>query len=1077
MSRRVLGVGVAVLGVGIAVWLGLGPGPWSDAPTPEPSTPAVAAKRWSGDTRVPTPPPGGSLRIQGRVRDERGPVAGVKVSATRTMPGETLSEQSCLVTLDYGDGPPPRDQRLSDCMTESEYQVVDHVLARHGEAPLYAEATTGADGGFVLEGLPEGTFMLWALGERGAKRQQGVAAGAQGVDLVLDSGLTVQGVVTDEEGSPLPEVRLTFLHEGHTRFFDTRSGADGEFLMGPLPKDSYALVAQKEGWLPRFLPGSFLELEEEVVLYRPIRLPGRVLSAGAPAPGLEVRLVSPDSPDFEPRVVVADAEGRFAFEALGPGGYRLTASSGQQHALEDVELEGGRRAPEEVELRLGEARYVEGTVQDGSRRPIEGVSITALPQDEYGGEWKAVTDAEGHYRLGPVQPGAYTFALSAPRYVDVEEEPRQLEADTGRVDFTLRAAAMVAGVVVDDEGQPVSEVQLDLSRPVDPEEEEEDMPSPMTWTDAEGRFAIDAPVGGEWTLRVGDERFISHRMQVQAPAENLRVVVTRGGTVVGTVSDASGEPVGGAWLTLWAEDKGAASTRSELTNAKGRATLRGLQPGSYVVQALEDYRGVERRASAKVELRGSEQQEVALSFEAGWTLSGTVVDGEGQPIEAVAVRAEHLIGETPTWRSKRRRCGNAETNDVKTGPDGRFTVKHLVGETFEVVAFKRGFTFNVARSAGGERLESSVLRVREGAEVRLVMDRSARIRGRVVGPEGKPLRRFTVNGSVVNDAGGAFELPFEETGTELLEFEAPSKASVLRRVQVRAGVDVDMGEVRLDEGRRVTGRVVDAETGAPVVGAVVQPTEAEHPGSGVPQEIGVSGLTDEDGAFELEQLEARALTLVVRHDDYVVARVPLGAGEETVPVSMVPGARVEATLTDEQGRPLRGEINLRQEGGFIRETIDVQGGTGQRRGLEPGVYLARAFVKGKGGEGSLHAQRVRVPESGVVKLSFTRRIQGATLKVRLEDQEYPVDGFVLPAGLSLPMTSSALGLWRFAAVPVEKVEPDGAWLFPYLPPGKATLLLLESSPRGAFHVEEVELPESGVVERLIQPTWKPLPAK
>ena len=136
MSRRVLGVGVAVLGLGIAVWLGPGPGLGADAPTSEPRPPGATAKRWSEATRVRTPLPGGSLRIQGWVRDEQGPVAGVKVSATRPMPGETLSEQLCPELPDYGGEPTPRNLRLPDCMLDSEYQVVDHVVARHGERAL-----------------------------------------------------------------------------------------------------------------------------------------------------------------------------------------------------------------------------------------------------------------------------------------------------------------------------------------------------------------------------------------------------------------------------------------------------------------------------------------------------------------------------------------------------------------------------------------------------------------------------------------------------------------------------------------------------------------------------------------------------------------------------------------------------------------------------------------------------------------------------------------------------------------------------------------------------------------------------
>jgi protocatechuate 3,4-dioxygenase beta subunit len=961
-------------------------------------------------------------------------------------------------------------------MEEAYTLVVDHVSARYGEAPLYAEATTGADGSFVLERLPEGTFMLWALGERGARRQPDVAAGTEGVELVLGEGITLEGVVTDEEGRPLPEVRLTFLHETHTRFFDTRTGADGNYRIGPLPNDRYGLVAEKEGWLPTFLPPSLVSWGTgDVKLFRPSHLGGRVLSAGAPAPGVEVRLTSLDRSDFEEQVAATDAEGRFTFESLGPGEYRLTATSQDRHAVEERELGESPGTPAEVVLNLGEARYVEGTVQDTSGRPVEGASVTLRPEDEYVRAWRAVTDAQGHYRVGPVVPGAYTFDISAPRYVDLRNSPLWLKEDTGREDFTLRPAARVAGVLVDEEGRPVPDIRLDLAHPTELPGEF-DLPPDTVWSDEEGRFSMDAPLMGEWTLGISDEKYLSQSVRVQAPAENLRVALNRGATVVSTLTDASGAPVEGAWAILWNAESEGRSERGERTDERGRATLRGIKPGRYVLEATLDHKGVERRASKSLEVRGSEQLQVSLSFEEGWTLSGTVVDGEGQPLAGISVRAEHPGETTPAWRRKSRGCGNRTTQDAYTGPDGRFTVKHLVGEVFEVNPWKQGFFFNVNRSVGGERVGDSTLRVHEGAaEVRLVLEREGHIRGRVVGPDGSALRRFSVNDRAVSDANGAFEVPFNETGHERLELTAPGLASVLRTVQVQEGRDVDLGEVRMGAGRRVTGRVVDAETGAPVAEARVQISDTAVNGVESSYSSGLLKLTGEDGTFELAQVEERALTLVVYHDEYLEARIPLGAGVEVVPVSLNPGARVEATLRDAQGRPLEGEVSLRSEGNIRWETIKVREGRGLRRGIEPGLYLARASVRGKASDGSFLAQWVRIPERGPVVLSFTQRTQGATLKLRLEGVDLLLDALVLPGNVLMPLTEDTLTQWQFAGVHSKEEDAEGTWTFQHLPPGKATLLLVSPPPRVRFHLEELELPETGVVERVIQPNWRPLP--
>jgi hypothetical protein len=46
--------------------------------------------------------------------------------------------------------------------------------------------------------------------------------------------------------------------------------------------------------------------------------------------------------------------------------------------------------------------------------------------------------------------------------------------------------------------------------------------------------------------------------------------------------------------------------------------------------------------------------------------------------------------------------------------------------------------------------------------------------------------------------------------------------------------------------------------------------------------------------------------------------------------------------------------------------------------------------------------------------------------------------------------------------------------FRYLTPGRARLLLLaNSSPQ--FHLEEIDIPASGLVERVVRPRWQRFP--
>jgi len=183
VSRRFTAGVVAVVGLLLAVGLVL-----HLRPRPEPSRTVSASGSGSTGARpgrlgvVPTPPPSGVLRIQGVVLDDQGPVAGVRVSASRPEAGQTLSELPCP--------PPDEDVVPSDdapwllpaCVDESTSLILELTGAREGEAPVYAEAVTGGDGTFVLEGLPPGSALLVV--------KRGPNAGSR---FLLDKDMTTAG--------------------------------------------------------------------------------------------------------------------------------------------------------------------------------------------------------------------------------------------------------------------------------------------------------------------------------------------------------------------------------------------------------------------------------------------------------------------------------------------------------------------------------------------------------------------------------------------------------------------------------------------------------------------------------------------------------------------------------------------------------------------------------------------------------------------------------------------------------------------------------------------------------------------
>ncbi|MBJ6761472.1 carboxypeptidase regulatory-like domain-containing protein [Myxococcaceae bacterium JPH2] len=903
-----LGSLVLVVAVGLLAWRG------GREPAP------VPVRAASNRLRVLPPlaaPPRGLLHARGIVKNARGePAAGVDVSATMAIAGETLSSQPC------SEDSPELTLSNSGCQGAAALWLREQVEQQRGQAPVLARATTAADGTFTLDALPEGRVAIWALSAAGSALARDVPSGSEQVSLILQASYAVSGRVVDESGVPLPDAQVTVFHRAHSRYFEGRTGADGRFRVGPLPPGDYSFIVSH----PRFLTSDVAETsvtgeeDEDIVLFRARRIVGRVVDGDRPIAGVEVHEEEGE------RVSVTDSEGRFSFESLPPGEYRLVADNANRQGFSRVALTEDL-SEARVTLRLGTLAYVEGSVRGEDGRPVAGAHVVVRDFVQMGRvvlprEREADADAAGHFRIGPLSASSYGFVVSAPGHIDVSEERTVVFGEA--MDFTLKPAVLVEGVVTDEKGNPVPEISLGLmtravieegvARHLDGHLSPSSFHAPirhsramlvgsLVTSDAQGRFQLKAPAAASYELQARAEEYLSLTQSVDAPSRDVRVVVHHGGTVKGFVGDHLGVPIADVEVSLTStEGEELGPTVTEATDSEGHFTLLGVPPGSYAVFYTVGEGGMRREASVPVRIHGAETVEVSLRVPLTGSLAGVVVDTAGRPLAGVDVEAEA--------RDEDTRLGalGFSTLQARTGPDGRFSFERMAEGRYALRASLDGYATEVprpARRAPAPREESDdaldsdasdEITAAEESEVlaktgtrntRLVMRFQGRITGRLVDEAGKPITAFSVSSESHRDPTGAFTYSVYRNEKQLLIFDVPGYTYATRQVDVPLGESVDLGTVRLERGRRIRGRVLDAQTGRSLVGAQVQLLYSHAPDD---QEALREVLSQEEGAFEFPAVEPRQLTLKVFDSSHATSLHPLSGGDEFLEVRLGEGS-------------------------------------------------------------------------------------------------------------------------------------------------------------------------------------------
>lgn len=390
--------------------------------------------------------------------------------------------------------------------------------------------------------------------------------------------------------------------------------------------------------------------------------------------------------------------------------------------------------------------------------------------------------------------------------------------------------------------------------------------------DPSGTFRVEAEGEGRYNLRVEAPGFAPFLIEHPTPGASAgSITLSRGLRAKGVVADlASGAPVPEAEVAAVREDaldfidpadpkRFAATAR---TGRDGTFSVQNLAPGFYTFR-------VHAAGRAQFELGektvgGAPGPPLAFYLEPGFDVPGKLLDAAGKPVGNTEVLTS--AGRQAGAMVRMMRSSGFSIPTARTDKEGRFTLKGVPASG----------AFNLEVRTKEYAPVSVPIAPPKGAAVAAAMEirleKGVTVRGRLVAADQKPVSaklEATVSyrdvktrraGIVVERTGaelrsgpnGEFTIDRLPSGTARVRLEVEGFKEVERK-DVAIGRDAkgtDLGDVALDRGSKIAGRVLDGD-GKPVPSAKVTLS-----GSGPNRPYrSLSATSDMEGKFEIKGLE------------------------------------------------------------------------------------------------------------------------------------------------------------------------------------------------------------------------------
>ena len=625
---------------------------------------------------------------------------------------------------------------------------------------------------------------------------------------------SISGTVTDEDGNPLRGVSVSVQRDYRLPVVGSaETSVDGSYQIA-LSAGVYFVLFRGDG---QHL-GEWYDNAEDF-----FSATGVAVATGAMVTGIDAQLTEHGTisgivtdANGDPVEGVQVSAGGFLASTRSDGSYLITVLFPGSYtvAFRDVDDRGfapewyddanneGSATPVEVDAgeavvgidaQLAQGGSISGRVTDESGNPLAG--ITAMV-----GGWhdqRAVTGTDGSYQIRGLAADSHTVQFQDSEtggylgewFQDAPDEASATPVVVGGgqavsgIDAQLAVGGSIGGMVTDESGDPLAGIAVTVG----------ELDNRSTSSEADGSYQIRGLAAGSYTVQFQDlsngdylgEWFDDALDQASAtpvvvgggqavPGIDAQLAV--GGSISGTVTDANGDPVVAVSVTVEGMVvDGSWSGGSAETLADGSYQIRGLAAGSYEVRfgdpadryLTEWYDNAYFYESRTLVVVGDGKAVVGIDAQLseGGSISGTVIDVNGDPVEGIEV--------------------STSDGSSLTASDGSYLITGLIPGSFTVFfrdvddVANRGYLPEWYDDAVNESSATPVV-VADGEAVVGIdaqLSTGSSISGTVTDEDGIPLAgikvsvRGPVRRSVTTGPSGLYRLAGLTAGRYVVQFE------------------------------------------------------------------------------------------------------------------------------------------------------------------------------------------------------------------------------------------------------------------------------------------------------------------